>query len=72
MTNGRNTGLRDEHYDLVSVLYHATHGAWNYDEYISDAEAAGDKELAEFLGDAKERNRELAQRAKDLLAKRIG
>lgn len=44
-----DTGLRDEHYDIVSVLYHPTHGAWNYEQYISDAEKAGDDELAQFF-----------------------
>ena len=31
------TGTRDEHYDLVSVLYHALHGAENCDIYATDA-----------------------------------
>lgn len=65
------TGTRDEHYDVVSVLYHALHGAWNYDEYIRDAEQNGDDELAQFFREVKEENAERAQRAKDLLAKRV-
>jgi hypothetical protein len=65
------SGIRDEHYNLISVLYHCTHGAWNYDEYISDAEQAGDDELAGFLRDAREQNKQLALRAKELLAKRV-
>ncbi len=31
------TGTRDEHYDLVSVLYHAVHGADNCERYAHDA-----------------------------------
>lgn len=65
------TGLRDEHYNIVSVLYHATHGAWNYEEYISDAEEAGDDELAQFFRDVKQQNADLAERAKKLLASRV-
>lgn len=67
-----HTGLRDDRYDLISVLYHATHGAWNYDEYVSDAEEAGDDELAQFFRDVKQQNADRAQRAKELLKGRIG
>jgi hypothetical protein len=31
---------RDEHYDLVSVLYHSLQGDETLDQYIEDAEAA--------------------------------
>jgi len=37
----RTTGTRDEHYNLISVLYHALHGAENCDRYAADAEVAG-------------------------------
>jgi hypothetical protein len=40
-----STGTPDEHYNLVSVLYHALQGAEIYEEYVEDAEAAGDDEL---------------------------
>ena len=66
------TGTRDEHYDLVSVLYHATQGAWNYDQYISDAEREGDDDLAQFFRDVREENAARAKRAKQLLHKRLG
>jgi hypothetical protein len=45
-TGDRVTGVRDEHYNLVSILYHTLQGAETYDTYISDAEGAGDQELA--------------------------
>src|ERR687893_644493 len=35
----QTTGTRDEHYNLVSVLYHALHGAENCDIYALAAEA---------------------------------
>ena len=72
MADEANTGTRDEHYDLVSVLYHALHGAWNYDQYIADAESNGDNELADFHRQVKDENAQRAERAKQLLAARLG
>ena len=61
------TGTRDEHYNLVSVLYHALHGADNCDHYALDAEAAGDERLAAFFREAQGAQMLLAERAKALL-----
>jgi hypothetical protein len=43
------TGTRDEHYYLVSVLYHALNAADTCDRYAFDAETAGDERLAAFF-----------------------
>ncbi|MDP8952567.1 MAG: hypothetical protein M3N18_10075, partial [Actinomycetota bacterium] len=56
----QTTGTRDEHYNLVSVLYHALHGAENCDIYALDAEAAGSIELSDFFREAQARQRQLA------------
>ena len=69
--SGSPTGTRDKHYDLVSVLYHATQGAWNYDQYISDAQDEGDDELAQFFRDVSKENAARAKRAKELLQTRL-
>ena len=61
------TGTRDEQYNLISVLYHALHGAENCEMYAIDAEAAGEIELADFFRGAQERQTQLAERAKSLL-----
>ena len=45
----RITGTRDEHYNLVSVLYHALNAADTCDRYALDAEAVGDERLAAFF-----------------------
>jgi len=63
----QTTGTRDEHYNLVSVLYHALHGAENCDIYATDAEASGRADLSNFFREAQERQRGLADRAKGLL-----
>ena len=46
----QTTGTRDEHYNLVSVLYHALHGAENCDRYAADAEVTGDERLPSSSG----------------------
>jgi rubrerythrin len=72
MTSGdRVTGVRDEHYNLVSILYHALQGAETYDSYISDAEGGGDQELAHFFREVQEEERQRAARAKELLRRKL-
>src|ERR671916_847787 len=63
----RTTGTRDEHYNLISVLYHALHGAENCDRYASDAEIAGDERLAAFFRETQTMQTQVAERAKGLL-----
>ena len=63
----RITGTRDEHYDLIAVLYHALQGAETDEAYALDAEAAGDERLASFFREAQDTHRHLAERAKELL-----
>jgi hypothetical protein len=63
----RTTGTRDEHYDLISVLYHGLQGAENCDRYAADAEASGDERLAAFFREAQVMQIEMAERAKGLL-----
>ncbi|MBV9453068.1 MAG: hypothetical protein JOZ19_02915 [Rubrobacter sp.] len=63
----RTTGSRDEHYNLISVLYHALHGAENCEMYAADAEVAGRDELATFFLEAQAAQIEIADRAKELL-----
>src|SRR5215208_3864086 len=45
----QTTGTRDEHYNLVSVLYHALSGADTCERYALDAETVGDERLAAFF-----------------------
>ncbi|MDQ4143140.1 MAG: hypothetical protein M3198_05220 [Actinomycetota bacterium] len=72
MTNGEKaTKTRDEHYNLVSVLYHALQGGETYDQYIQDAREAGDDELVQYFQDVQEQDRQRAERAKKLLHGRL-
>lgn len=61
------TGMRDEHYNLVSVLYHALQGADTCDQYALDAEAEGKQDLANFFRSAQKAQMEIADQAKSLL-----
>jgi hypothetical protein len=61
------TGTRDEHYNLISVLYHALQGADTCSGYALDAEAAGEERLAAFFREAGVMHSQLADRAKGLL-----
>jgi hypothetical protein len=73
MMNGEHsTGTKDEHYDLVSVLYHALQGAETCMKYLHDAQQAGDQELVQLFRETQECNRHLADRAKSLLTQRLG
>ncbi len=68
----QNTGTKDKSYNLISILYHALQGAETYSQYIADAEQAGDNELSQFFRDVQEQEKQRAERAKKLLAQRIG
>ena len=63
----RATGTRDEHYNLVSVLYHALQSADTCDHYAMDAEAAGDERLAGFFQETQSIQTQVAERAKEML-----
>ena len=63
----RTTGTRDEHYNLVSVLYHALQSADTCDHYAMDAEAAGDERLAGFFRETQSIQTQVAERAKEML-----
>lgn len=67
----QQTGLRDESYDLVSVLYHSLEGATTYAMYMQDAEEDGDSELSQFFQEIQEQEHTRAERAKKLLASRL-
>jgi hypothetical protein len=69
--NEQQTGTRDEHYNLISALYHLLEGASTCEQYIRDAQQAGDQELAQFFKDWQDEQRNLSERAKNLLGSRI-
>lgn len=72
MTDGEHTGVRDEHYNLVSVLYHTLQEGDTIDRYINDAEQAGDDQLKSFFQNVKQENKQRSDKAKQLLLQRLG
>lgn len=67
----RDPETKDEHYDLISVLYHALQGDETLGQYIDDAENADDQELAQHFREVQERYREIAQETKQLLKEKL-
>ena len=63
------TGTKDATYNLVSVLYHSLQGADLYENYVNDA--GGDQDLASFFREVQQQEKQRADRAKELLAKRL-
>ncbi len=72
MASEEKTGTRDVTYNLVSNLYHSLQAADTCEQYIRDAQEDGDRELEEFFRDCQEQNRDLAERAKNLLGAKLG
>ncbi len=66
------TGASNPYYNLISVLYHTLQAAETYDTYIRDAEQLGDNELTQFLRQVQTEDRNRAQFAMQLLARRLG
>ena len=73
MAEGRSeraTGTPNKIYDLSSVLFHALEGGASYDQYIQDAEEAGDQELADFFRRVRNEDSNRADEAQRLIAER--
>lgn len=65
------TGTTNEHYDLISVIYHSLQSAAVCDMYIQDAEQSGDNELTQFFQKVKEQSCQQADQAKQLMTQRM-
>ena len=61
----------DHFYGLVSVLYHALQGAQASEQYMDDAERAGDVDLVRFFERCRDQQNDVATQAKQLLAERV-
>src|SRR5712691_9854337 len=60
--------VRDEMYDVVSVLYHALQGAETCMQSLQDAQQAGGEKLVQFFQEVQECHWRLTTRAKEILA----
>ncbi len=71
MSGQGNTGTSNTTYNLVSVMYHALQAAQTYQQFIQDAESAGDNDLAQFFRDVQQQDKQRAQQAEQLLSSRL-
>jgi len=60
----QHTGTRNETYDVIAVLYHALQGAENCQIYLKDAQ---DPQVRQFLEQAQNFQRQLADQGKQIL-----
>jgi len=67
-TGGQSPSIKD---DVIGVIYQRLQAASDVDQYIQDAEQQGDREVVEFLRDYQESQKDLAERAKNLLGARL-
>lgn len=66
-----DTGIANEQYDLISVIYHSLQSAAVCELYAQDADQSGDQELTNFFQQVKDQACKQANQAKQLMAKRI-
>ena len=66
-----HTGTSDPDYNVVLVLQQALEDCYRFQCFAEDARRAGDDELVELFDELAEQDRELAQRVKKILARRL-
>ena len=69
--SGDVTGTKDKDYNLIWFTEQCLNNALRLETYVSDAERAGDNEVAELFRKAQADSRKGAEQAKRLLASRV-
>ena len=70
-TGQTGTGASNIVYDIVSSLYHELETASTTQQYIRDAQQAGDNELVQFFQKVLQDHQQCAQQAQQLLTQRL-
>jgi DNA-binding ferritin-like protein len=65
------TGTPNHIYDLTSVAYHSLESGWTCQQYIQDAQQAGENDLVQFFQQCQQADRQRAQQAQQLLQQRL-
>ncbi|WP_158850854.1 hypothetical protein [Saccharothrix deserti] len=68
---GQVTGTQDKDYNIIWFVEACLSNALRLENYIADAERAGDSELADFFRRAQGESRKGAEQGKQLLASRL-
>lgn len=66
-----STGTSDPDYNVVLVLQQALEDCYRFQCFAEDARKAGDDELVELFQELAEQDRDLAERVKKILARRL-
>jgi hypothetical protein len=69
---GQVTGTKDKDYNLLWFTEQSLSNALRLEQYVQDAERAGDDELAQLFRQAQDASRKGGERGKELLSKRFG
>jgi hypothetical protein len=69
---GEVTGTKDKDYDIIWFVEACLSNVLRLEEYIQDADQAGDDELADFFRRAQGESRKGAEQGKRILAGRLG
>ncbi len=70
-TSQQATGTSDPLYNLVSVYYHALKAAADAQQYVQDAQQAGDQQLVQFFQQSQQNARQAAEQAKSTLQQQL-
>jgi hypothetical protein len=65
------SGTKDKNYDLITVTQLCLEHVWRLQQYIDDADQAGDEKLASLFRRMQEHSRRGAEECKSLLAERL-
>jgi hypothetical protein len=68
---GGVTGTQDKDYNLIWFVEQCLSNVLRLENYIADAERAGDRELADFFHRAQAESRKGAEQGKDFLRRRL-
>ena len=68
---GRVTGTPDKDYNIIWFTEACLSNALRLEQYVADAEQAGDQELADFFRRAQGESKKGAEQGKQLLASRL-
>ena len=68
---GQTTGTADKDYNVIWYTEQCLSNALRLETYVSDAERAGDNELADFFRRAQGASQKGAEQGKAMLAKRL-
>ena len=69
---GQTTGTKDKTYNILWFTEACLDNALRLEQYVQDAERAGDDELATFFRKAQADSRKGAEQGKELLRARLG